>query len=88
MAKRKLKPYFNAEGKLPITKWKKELEKLDEEIVTDPGKAEYQEIKAELDLLSKIQYYAKTAIQDHDLRPEQKMQKQLDAMKRRQDHSR
>lgn len=88
MAKRKLKPYFNAEGKLPITKWKTELDKLDKEITADPGKAEYQEIKEELDLLRKIQYYAQTAMQDRDLTPEQKMQKQLDAMKRRQDYPR
>ena len=88
MAKRKLKPHFNAEGKLPIIKWKKELEMLDEEIAADPGKAEYQEIKAELDLLRKIEYYANKAMQDRALTPEQKLQKQLEIMKRRQEQSR
>ena len=88
MAKRKLKPHFNADGKLPISKWKTELAKLDAVIADDPGKAEYLEINAELDLLRKIQNYARSAMRERELTPEQKTQKQLDAMKRRQENSR
>jgi Tfp pilus assembly protein PilP len=88
MAKRKLASHFNGEGKLPITKWEKELDEIDQEIETHSGGEEYQTIKAELDLLLKIQYYAKRAFKDGELTPEQKLQKQVEAMNRRKNHSR
>lgn len=88
MARRKLKPHLTAEGKIPRKSWEKELEQLDAEIATDPGKEKYRAIKAELTLITKIQNYAKAAIKDHDLTPEQKLQKQIDTMNRRKDRSR
>ena len=88
MATRKLKPHLTAEGKIPLTRWEKDLEQLDDEIATDPGKKEYQEIKAEMKLVSDIKNYAGAAMKDRELTPEQKLQKQLEIMKRRQEQSR
>lgn len=88
MAKRKLKSYFNSEGKLPITRWNKELEQIDAEIEKDTGIEEYRTLRDELLLLHRIQKYTNAAIQDRELTPEQKLQKQLEIMKRRQEHQR
>ena len=88
MARRKLKPHLTAEGKIPLAKWEKELEQFDDEIATDPGKKEYQEIKAEMKLVSDIKKYAGAAMKNRELTPEQKLQKQLEILKRRQEQSR
>ena len=88
MTGRKLKPHLTADGKIPFKRWEQELEQLDAEIANDPGREEYKTLFAEMKLVTKIQNYAKAALKDRDLTPEQKMQKQLEIMKRRQEQSR
>ena len=88
MAQRKLKPHLTAEGKIPLKRWERELEQLDAEIATDPGKEEYKAIFEEMKLVTSIQNHAKAAMKDRELTPEQKLQKQVEIMKRRQEQSR
>ena len=88
MAQRKLKPHLTADGKIPLKRWERELEQLDAEIANDPGKEEYKAIFEEMKLVTNIQNHAKAAMQDRELTQEQKLQKQLEIMKRRQEQSR
>ena len=88
MAQRKLKPHLTAEGKIPLKRWERELEQLDAEIANAPGKEEYKAIFEEMKLVTNIQNHAKAAMQDRELTQEQKLQKQLEIMKRRQEQSR
>ncbi len=84
IAVRKLKPHLTAEGKIPLKRWERELEELDEGIASDPGRDTYKAIVEEMKLVSKIENYAKAVMKDRGLTPEQKAQKQLKIMKRRQ----
>lgn len=52
MARRKLQPYFSPEGKLPLTAWRKELERLQQEYEADY--ARYKPIRADLMKLLKV----------------------------------
>lgn len=53
MAERKLKPFFK-DGKLPITAWRKERDRLEQEYKT--GQAELSPIHAEVKKLWQIKY--------------------------------
>ena len=88
MAVRKLKPHLTADGKIPLKRWERELEKLDEEIASDPGRDTFKAIFEEMKLVSKIENYANAALKDRGLTPEQKAQKQLEIIQRRQEQSR
>lgn len=52
MARRKLQPYFSPEGRLPLTAWRKELERLQQEYEADY--ARYKPIRADLMKLLKV----------------------------------
>ena len=63
MAERKLKPHFK-EGKLPITAWRKERDRLEQEYKT--GQAELSPIHAEVKKLWQIKYKVEQVIHEQE----------------------
>ena len=63
MAERKLKPYFK-DGKLPITAWRKERDRLEQEYKT--GQAELSPIHAEVKKLWQIKYKVEQVIHEQE----------------------
>ena len=63
MAERKLKPHFK-EGKLPITAWRRERERLEQEYKT--GQAELSPIHAEVKKLWQIKYKVEQVIHEQE----------------------
>jgi ATP-dependent exoDNAse (exonuclease V) alpha subunit len=63
MAERKLKPYFK-DGKLPITAWRRERDRLEQEYKT--GQAELSPIHAELKKLWQIKYKVEQVIHEQE----------------------
>lgn len=63
MAERKLKPYFK-EGKLPITAWRKERDRLEQEYKTE--QAELSPIHAEVKKLWQIKYKVEQVIHEQE----------------------
>ena len=63
MAERKLKPHFK-EGKLPITAWRKERDRLEQEYKT--GQAEFSPIHAEVKKLWQIKYKVEQVIHEQE----------------------
>lgn len=60
MAQRKLKPHFSSDGKLPITKWRKDLAELEKEYAA--AQSEMKPIYAEVQQLYSIRYAAERAL--------------------------
>ena len=63
MAERKLKPYFK-DGKLPITAWRRERDRLEQEYNT--GQAELSPIHAEVKKLWQIKYKVEQVIHEQE----------------------
>ena len=63
MAERKLKPHFK-EGKLPITAWRKERDRLEQEYKT--GQAKLSPIHAEVKKLWQIKYKVEQVIHQQE----------------------
>ena len=63
MAERKLKPHFK-DGKLPITAWRKERDRLEQEYKT--GQAELSPIHAEVKKLWQIKYQVEQVIHEQE----------------------
>ena len=72
MAERKLKPHFK-EGKLPVTGWRKEHDRLEQEYAT--GQAELSPIYAEVKKLWQIKYKVEQVVRAQE-NPEQSRRKQ------------
>ena len=72
MAERKLKPYFKG-GKLPVTAWRREHDRLDQEYAT--GQAELSPIYAEVKKLWQIKYKVEQVVRAQE-NPEQSRRKQ------------
>lgn len=79
MAERKLKPYFK-EGKLPITAWRKERDRLEQEYKV--GQTELSPIYAEVKSFRQIKYKVEQVIH------EQEQSQNLNTTKRRNQHER
>lgn len=62
MAQRKLKPHFSAEGKLPLTAWRKEQTKLQQEY--EAGQAELSPLYADVKKLWNIRFCVETVLQE------------------------
>jgi hypothetical protein len=75
MAERKLKPHFSPDGKLPITKWKKELAVLKQEYAAQ--KTEIDPIYAEVKQLWKIKFVVEKVMQERE-RPQRTQEKKHD----------
>lgn len=73
MATRKLKPHFR-DGKLPITKWRNELEALEQQYEKD--KAEINAIKTEARSLTQISIAVKSALRDDEKKHREVQQRQ------------
>jgi len=76
MAARKLKPHFR-DGKLPITKWRNELEALEQQYEKD--KAEINAIKTEARSLTQISIAVKSALQDDEKKYREVQQRRYEA---------
>ncbi len=64
MAQRKLKPHFTQDGKLPITRWNKELAQLDQDYQSD--QAQYSTVYHDSHTLGQIKYAVNQAMEHND----------------------